>query len=143
MEMPSKILRSSDITLLTGSRNANLACAFFKNLTRFNKQHIPPAFPRDIKKTKVCIIDTGLDLTDSTVRSSKRRVVDGHSWVDDDSKTYHDRCGHGTHIARLILNTTVNAEIMIAKVSDDKTFRPESMQHIASVCDNHARRSRS
>ncbi|CAO2657894.1 Nn.00g071540.m01.CDS01 [Neocucurbitaria sp. VM-36] len=112
------------------SKKASIARTFLTQLATFNRKHMLQKIPQTVTKTRICIIDTGLDMSDPVIRGLKRRVVGGYSWVDEDPHTYDDACGHGTHIARLVLTTSTTAEILIAKVSSDKTFSDRNFESI-------------
>jgi hypothetical protein len=95
---------------------------------------MPRRLEKGVTRSRICIIDTGLNLADPIIRGFKRRIIGGRSWVDDDTQAYEDTCGHGTHIARLLLATSAHAEILIAKVSKDKVFVDRNVQFVPLVC---------
>ncbi|KAK3314098.1 peptidase S8/S53 domain-containing protein [Apodospora peruviana] len=84
------------------------------------------------KRVKVALIDTGVRLQDEVIRGEKARFT-GRSWVDQDQTDYDDSCGHGTHLARLLLKVTSTADILVAKVSRDKNFTAASIPHITQA----------
>jgi len=81
---------------------------------------------------KIALIDTGVCLKDEVIRGERRRFR-GRSWVDEDENDYNDLCGHGTHLARLVLKVSSTANILVAKVSRDKKFTAASIMHIVEV----------
>lgn len=81
---------------------------------------------------RICIIDTGINLDDHIARGHKNRIFGRKSWVGAETDT-NDECGHGTHIARLILGNISSAGLLIAKVTNDKIFSRSNMGNIVEV----------
>ncbi|KAH7122111.1 hypothetical protein B0J13DRAFT_566966 [Dactylonectria estremocensis] len=77
---------------------------------------------RSSRRVRVCVIDTGLDMTHPSVVAAKsdHRLKETKSWLGDMADTY----GHGTHAADLILRVAPEAELYVAKVAEGK-FMPE------------------
>ncbi|KAF4976943.1 hypothetical protein FDECE_18415 [Fusarium decemcellulare] len=69
-----------------------------------------------VKRIKVAILDTGIDMAHPDILSSTGRISDHKSFVGGDATT--DRSGHGTHIAGILLNLTNNVDLYIAKFAD-------------------------
>jgi hypothetical protein len=109
------------------------AQSYLKVLNTFNTKHIPRGRPKDPVDgiIKICVIDTGLDESDRVVKGNVSRILTRRSWVEGDT---HDSCGHGTHISRLILGNTNSTCLMVAKVTEDKSFKRSSIAHIVQVC---------
>lgn len=116
---------------------------FWKELKRFNDKHMPRRPCRTSKESssiptqqsrniKIALIDTGVNLNDTVVAVEKKRFS-GKSWVDDHENQFHDTCGHGTHLARLVLKVTSVADIIVGKVSSGKNFTKENVLNIAKV----------
>lgn len=84
------------------------------------------------RPTKIALIDTGVSLEDPVIRGHMGRFA-GKSWVDENENDYNDVCGHGTHLARLILKVSSTAHILVAKVSRDKKFTAASVINIVEV----------
>jgi len=133
----------SQVNIEAVSRQARYAKAFWTELKAFNNKHMPrrprrnPLEKNDIptwqnRNIKIALIDTGVNLYDSVVARERERFS-GKSWVDEDENQYHDTCGHGTHLARLVLKVTDVADIIVGKVSRDKTFTKENVLNIAKV----------
>lgn len=96
------------------------------------KSGIPTWQNRNIK---IALIDTGINLNDNVIAPERRRFS-GKSWINEVEKfenPFHDTCGHGTHVARLVLKVTTVADILVAKVSKDKTFTEQNVSNIAEV----------
>lgn len=83
-------------------------------------------------RIKIALIDTGVDQSDPVVKGELARIT-GTSWIDDNPDSYHDTCGHGTHVVRLVLRASPTAHVIVAKVSKDKTFNKSNVQNITKV----------
>ena len=127
----------------TLSRRANLATTFWTDLKAFNDKYIPRRPLRNLststgiptwknRNIRIALIDTGVNLKDKIIAPESGRFS-GKSWVDEDETYYHDTCGHGTHLARLVLKVTTVADILVGKVSRDKTFSKQNILNIAKV----------
>lgn len=86
------------------------------------------------KPIKIAIIDSGVDPDDPWINAQGFRIAGRRNWTSDQTNDCADTCGHGTHIARLILKVAPAAEIYIAKVSKRKKFDPEVAGQVAQVC---------
>ncbi|KAF7556143.1 hypothetical protein G7Z17_g1658 [Cylindrodendrum hubeiense] len=89
------------------------------------------------RNIKIAVIDTGVDVSDSDpliyAESEKGRIT-GRGWANpDDPSDFHDTCGHGTHLVRLILKVNKTADIIMAKVSEDKRLTQKSAEYIAEA----------
>lgn len=85
------------------------------------------------KPIKVAIIDSGIDADDNWIRGANLRIGDKRNWTSALVDDCADECGHGTHIARLILKIAPAAEIYIAKVSKRRKLDPEVPGQVAQV----------
>lgn len=83
--------------------------------------------------TRVCVIDTGLNMSDVIIKGKKNRVLARKSWVGEDT---NDNCGHGTHVGRLILGNTNSTYLLVAKVTNNKEFHESSIANIIEVSAN-------
>jgi subtilisin family serine protease len=86
------------------------------------------------ERITIAILDSGVDDTDQKISGAIRsgRIIYRRSWVgnvDDHQDTY----GHGTHVARFILDTAPAADICIAKICKGKVINAEFMPGIAEV----------
>ncbi|KAF3007575.1 hypothetical protein E8E13_007302 [Curvularia kusanoi] len=108
----------------------HLAKEFLKGMKKFTGklQRLPQP------NIRICVIDTGLDKSDVLVKGQQKRIVAEKSWVPSDP-TVHDNDGHGTHISRLILGNTVSADLLVAKVTNSKTFDRNSVECIVEAID--------
>jgi hypothetical protein len=126
-------------------REASWAERFWDDMRIFNQNHLPKISPnsvslhgspdRQVGRIRICIIDTGVCLSDPIVARQKRRIT-GRSWVNSDPNHYEDMCGHGTHVVRSILKTTSAADLLVAKVSEGKTFNERNEHFVAEVEDS-------
>ncbi|KAL8364517.1 hypothetical protein RB595_003681 [Gaeumannomyces hyphopodioides] len=83
------------------------------------------------KEVKIALIDTGVDVEDPFIKpEAESGRIKGRSWVGEKTD-FSDSCGHGTHLVRLVLKVNKTADILMAKVSDSKSFSPKNTQNIA------------
>jgi subtilisin family serine protease len=73
------------------------------------------------KRLKVAVLDTGIDLSHPKIRG---QIVEHECFVE--GGTIEDNSGHGTHIAGIILDLTVNIDLHVAKVTDSRSFLDRS-----------------
>ncbi|QKX64567.1 uncharacterized protein TRUGW13939_11742 [Talaromyces rugulosus] len=86
------------------------------------------------KKIRIAVIDTGIDDEDDILIKGARdsgRITNCRGFTTGNNGDYKDVNGHGTHVARLILQVAPEAEIVIAKVSDGSTMKPSEYRRIA------------
>ncbi|KAI1330204.1 hypothetical protein F5Y16DRAFT_31262 [Xylariaceae sp. FL0255] len=99
---------------------------------------IPVWTPWRADKIRIAIIDTGIDDEDDNLIEFNRasgRIKDSCGFINDpnskpDTKDYRDVNGHGTHVARLILEMAPAAELYIAKVSNDTSIQHTDLHRI-------------
>lgn len=117
---------------------------YLESLRTFNNIHIPNSIPKTMSPPeniiRICVIDTGLNMSDGIIKGKKNRVLARKSWVGEDT---HDNCGHGTHISRLFLGNTNSTVLLIAKVTNNKEFHESSIANIVEVCVKQSNCSRS
>jgi len=102
---------------------------------------IPVWAPWRADKIRIAIIDTGIDDEDDNLIEFCResgRIKDSCGFINDpnskpDTEDYKDVNGHGTHVARLILEMAPAAELYIAKVSNDTSIQPTDLHRITRV----------
>lgn len=89
-------------------------------------------------KIRIAIIDTGIDNTDNIIKGAldDERIKECCGFVNGpdaapDPNDVQDKFGHGTHVARLVLNAAPSAEVYIAKIADDKTVNRTDLHRIA------------
>jgi hypothetical protein len=86
------------------------------------------------EKIRIAIIDSGIDdndtIIDTAIEERRIKACQGFmNGVDD----YKDCYGHGTHVARLLLELAPQAELYIAKVSNGKSINPPDLNRISEV----------
>ncbi|KAK4154756.1 hypothetical protein C8A00DRAFT_32424 [Chaetomidium leptoderma] len=85
------------------------------------------------RKVKIALIDTGVDVEDPLIKpEAESGRIRGCSWVGEETDL-SDSCGHGTHLVRLVLKVNKSADILVAKVSESKSFSPKNTQNIAEA----------
>ncbi|KAI1362819.1 hypothetical protein F5Y08DRAFT_310974 [Xylaria arbuscula] len=128
-----KIVLFDDMEYSRPSEQANLAVTFWKELRKFNDQLLPRRRRAGTTSNiKIALIDTGVDKSDPLVKGELTRIT-GRSWVDENPDSYHDICGHGTHLVRLVLQASPTAHMLMAKVSNNKTFSPQNLHNITEA----------
>jgi len=83
---------------------------------------------------RIAVLDTGIriDETDELLQGGKDRIVMKRSFIGHEDQ-HLDSYGHGTHVVRLLLRFAPNAEIVVAKVSENKFFITTQMSQIIKV----------
>lgn len=87
-----------------------------------------------VENVKVAVIDTGfyVDDDDPFLLAVEHRVKDSKCFVGS-SNDCTDHHGHGTQVARLLLNYAPEADIYIAKISDSGTFEETRLDQLVEV----------
>ncbi|KAJ2987379.1 hypothetical protein NUW58_g4379 [Xylaria curta] len=86
-----------------------------------------PGSPRPAP-IKIAILDTGLDLAHPDMDARIENIKGKYNWLQDDFRhLVHDRNGHGTFTAGLILDYAPDAELYIAKIADNKPPSPKTI----------------
>lgn len=90
----------------------------------------PDPLPSHIRKVKLAILDTGVDPSHEfmTAKGSSRihRYVDFTTAEPDQYAKPTDTCGHGTHVAGLILQLAPSVELYVGRVFEDATSKENS-----------------
>jgi hypothetical protein len=75
---------------------------------------------------KIAVLDTGIDLEHNYIKGCKNanRIKKLKSFVTDDERI-NDGCGHGTHIAALLLKVAPECQIYVAKVASESKIPTE------------------
>lgn len=132
--------------------NTKLATDFFSRFDNFRKQHIvqPPSTTwRTRSVIKVAILDTGikkdnpsfLGLLNKTkrIRQEKKYPEGSRSpiklmgnYVHTNDSTLVDTCGHGTHMAYLLMTLAPEADLYIYKISEGlKDITSRNVVHVS------------
>ncbi|KAI0379221.1 pfs domain-containing protein [Hypomontagnella monticulosa] len=121
-------VHSSEACLRYLNWKSKYQAVYEKFITDFASQ---PIFP----SVKIAILDTGIDLSHPDVEARDDNIKGKYNWLDEDLKTgVHDRNGHGTFGAGLLLDYAPDAHLYVAKIAED---RPPDPRVIARAI-NHA-----
>ncbi|KAK0727292.1 peptidase S8/S53 domain-containing protein [Lasiosphaeria miniovina] len=91
------------------------------------------------ERIRIIILDSGVDETDSLIRPAIKfgriNTQKSRSFVGCPDEWRQDSCGHGTHVAQLLLKTAPAAEIYVGKICTGKVINDEFMPGIAKAID--------
>ncbi len=93
---------------------------------------------------RVAILDTGLNMELPIFTKKpglKRAVVDQVDYVDPGALTMTDTFGHGSLMARIVMECAPGAEILVARVAKDTKELKSSQEHIRKVSERPFRSS--
>ncbi|KAK1252176.1 hypothetical protein MKX08_003363 [Trichoderma sp. CBMAI-0020] len=88
---------------------------------------------------RIAVLDTGLDRSHHDFEAQERRIQGAKLFSYDcqQEDDVFDCCGHGTHVAGLLLDFAPDAELYIAKISDLEPAKPatiaEAIDHAVNV----------
>jgi len=107
---------------------AGHADQWFKSL-REDVFPLLPKTPKQENRVKIAILDTGIDMTESFISMNRARITT-QSFLLKDSKV-EDTHGHGTHAAALLLRVARNADIFVARITeDDELSDPKTIEDV-------------
>ncbi|KAL6826396.1 hypothetical protein V8C40DRAFT_244103 [Trichoderma camerunense] len=135
--VPTRFVRIFDDlepdTPLADSRTISSAKTFLESMTSFTDAYLPRVYTSH-KRIKVCIIDTGIDITHPSLRAAKRMGNLGEmKSFKGDSGDLNDEIGHGTHIAELVLTLAPEAILCVAKVAVKRVMPQEDTNLISKA----------
>jgi len=90
------------------------------------------------ERIRIAVLDTGIDLEHPGIAVSKAEIMSCCSWVAGDPST-GDICGHGTHIASVILRMAPWAHLYVARVFRNGDGVDEAGVEAVVKAINHAR----
>lgn len=129
-----------------------MAKTFFESFEKFRKRYIIPKIEHgrgNCKRFRIAILDTGirtdtlrpyLDDIEEARQKQKCRAKDCdpikavRSFTGDEADTGEDECGHGTHVASILLRLAPECDLYIAKISSDKEF--DNAAGVVQVCNS-------
>ncbi|KAL7928162.1 hypothetical protein V8C35DRAFT_318778 [Trichoderma chlorosporum] len=82
---------------------------------------------------KVAIIDSGINMADPFISGKEEQIRGKRNWTDCNPDNWHDTYGHGTHVARLVLQVAPAVELYIARVSTGKQIKNKDIIQIATA----------
>ncbi|KAL7961306.1 hypothetical protein V8C34DRAFT_274368 [Trichoderma compactum] len=135
--VPARFVRIFDDlepdTSLTDSRGVSSTQAFLANMTSFIEAYVPRVYTSH-KRIKVCIIDTGIDMTHPSLKAAKLMGNLGEmKSFKGDSADLNDEIGHGTHMAELVLTLAPEAILCVAKVAVKREMPREDTNLISKA----------
>lgn len=85
-----------------------------------------------MRPVRIAVLDTGIDLAHPDMEARIDNIKDKFNWVNQRFKNLvHDRNGHGTFTAGLILDYMPDAELYIAKIADNKPSNPTVIAEVS------------
>jgi len=139
---PFNLSTASACCLINHFRRRGHAEEFLSKLKDFRDQYIKPS--KDRKRMRIAILDTGIDEADRYLKDrrkflSKTREKAGYGPEDDPIKAIKtflgessiDNNGHGTQITGILTQVVPEADLYIAKISDQMYV--EDVCHIPDV----------
>jgi subtilisin family serine protease len=86
------------------------------------------------KKIKIAIIDSGARKTDSLVLGAKNGgKLEGRNFQPGPPEQWDDTHGHGTHIARILLEMAPEANLYVAKVTSGQRIEQDMISSITDA----------
>lgn len=85
---------------------------------------------------KIAVLDTGIDKDHPDYEAQQERIKVIKLFSSDCQQSYEDvsdRCGHGTHIAGILLDFAPDAELYIAKISDLEPAEPAIVAKVRHI----------
>ncbi|KAI0553245.1 pfs domain-containing protein [Xylaria curta] len=117
----------------TSEAHTRIACQAYLNWkSKYNQvynKYIPTQLERcHSVPVKVALLDTGLDLTHPDVEARIENIKGKYNWLQERFKhSVHDRNGHGTFTAGLVLDYAPDAELYIAKIAENNPSSPKTI----------------
>jgi subtilisin family serine protease len=119
-------------------RNARAARAWFSTYVKRTQAVLKARCSKDDERVRIAVLDTGIDLDHPIIAKCKTSIVECRSWVVDDT-SISDVCGHGTHIASVLLKLAPWADLYVARVFKDASEVGNAGVDAVVKAINHAR----
>lgn len=86
------------------------------------------------RKVRIAVIDSGVKEEDAEIAAAATERIRGYrNFTSSDLNNCEDQIGHGTKVARLLLTVAPEAELYIAKVTEEKFMPKHQLHRIAEV----------
>lgn len=89
----------------------------------------------DSRNVRIAVLDTGLNVDDNDylLQGAMSRIKMKKDFSGSGDEDCQDRCGHGTHVARLLLRFAPQADVFIAKISNSRSLEGTRLRQLAEV----------
>ncbi|KAI1086170.1 peptidase S8/S53 domain-containing protein [Rostrohypoxylon terebratum] len=131
-------LDTYDLSITHNPKDEELHNIFWDKMTEFLNTYIKtshtdelnPYMRRKVRKVRIAIIDSGVRNEDIEIAAAKanKQIVGYRNFTSSDPDDCEDHINHGTMVTRLLLDVAPEAELYIAKVSNQKKL-PKSQLH--------------
>jgi hypothetical protein len=117
--------------LLTRADNHSrlqLADKWFERLSDFHGRIIVPLLQSpqydstEVRRTKVAVLDTGIDLRDPFIKGAKSRIKEMRNWVANEKGKVDVKDVAGTHVAALVLKVAPCADVCVGRIASGKSL---------------------
>lgn len=115
-------------TLLTAIRSCR--CAYADNFIKTHRSIYDELIQTttNIHRVKVAVLDTGLDVSHPSIQANIERIRDVKTWLPANRETSGgDVCGHGTHVAGLLLDMAPDCDVYVAQIADNNPLSPHQI----------------
>ena len=78
-----------------------------------------------VAPVKIAVLDSGVDLSHPDFDARAENIKGTYNWLNEKRpRAVHDREGHGTFVAGLLLDYAPDADLYVAKIADNKPSDP-------------------
>lgn len=86
-------------------------------------------------KIKIAVLDSGISDRHPSIRGARKSgmIKECRNFFTQNHEAYNDNLGHGTWVSLLLMKVAPQAEIYVAKVTDDARIAKDKLYCIAQV----------